>query len=98
MREQRLLVLEQQIVTGIELVFFRKAEVRTQQVGHRAVAEPLAVQPPFAARSDQSIAGENLQDMIPPRSLPARREGGGPEPIELKLLPQLPRPPGSAPM
>src|ERR1700745_2386972 len=49
MREQRLLVLQQQVMAGIELVFFRQAEVRTQEIGHRAVAEPLPMQPPFAA-------------------------------------------------
>ena len=43
MREQRFLVLEQQIVAGIKLVLFRQSEVRTQKIGHRAVAEPLPV-------------------------------------------------------
>src|SRR5450631_2097112 len=98
MREQRLFVCQQQIVAGIKLVFFRQAKIGTEEIGHRAVAEPLAVQPPFAARSDQSVGGENLQDMIPPRPLSARRQPIGPEPIELKLLPQLPGQPAGAPL
>src|SRR5437879_7255227 len=56
------------------------------------------MQPPLAARSDQPVAGENLQDLIPPRSLPIRRQAIGPEPIELKLLPQLPGQPAGAPL
>jgi hypothetical protein len=73
MREQRFLMLQQQVVTGIKLVLFRKAEVRPQQIGHRAVAEPLAMQPPFAARRDQPVSRENLQNLVPARLLPARR-------------------------
>ena len=98
MREQRFLVLEQQIVAGIKLVLFRQSEVRTQEIGHRAVAEPLPMQPPFATRSDQPVAGENLQNLIPPRSLSIRRQAIGPEPIELKLLPQLPGQPARPPL
>src|SRR6202171_3232262 len=75
MREQRLLVLEQQIVTGIELVFFRKAEVRTQQVGHRAVAEPLAVQPPFAA--ERSVDSWREPAGYDPPAFPSGSAAGG---------------------
>jgi len=98
MREQRFLMLQQQVVTGIKLVLFRKAEVRPQQIGHRAVAEPLAMQPPFAARRDQPVSRENLQNLVPARLLPARRQPIGPEPIELKLLPQLPGQPAGTPL
>ncbi len=98
MREQRFLVIEQQIVTGIELVLFRQSEVRAQEIGHRTAAEPLPMQPPFATRRDQSVAGENLQDLVPPRPLPVRRQAIGPEPIELKLPPQLPGQPARAPL
>ncbi len=79
-------------------MLFRKAKVRTQEIGHRTVAEPLPMQPPFAARSDQPVAGENLQNLIPPRPLAARRQAIGPEPIEFQLLPQLPGQPARAPL
>ena len=98
MREQRFLMLQQQIVTGIKLVLFRQAEVGSQQVGHRAAAEPLAMQPPFAARRNQPVGGKNLQNLIPPCSFPVRRQAIGPEPIELQLLPQLPGQPAGAPL
>ena len=89
MREQRFLMLQQQIVAGIELVFLSQTKVRHEQIGHRAVAEPFTVQPPLAPRRDQPIGCENLQNLIPLRCLPARRQPLGPEPIKLKLLPQL---------
>ena len=98
MREQRLFVCQQQIVAGIKLVFFRQAKIGTEQIGHRAVAEPFAMQSPLAARRNQPVGREHLQDLIPPRSFPARRQPIGPEPIKLKLLPQLPGQPAGAPL
>src|SRR5260370_4544432 len=89
MREQRVLVRQQQIVTGIELVLFRQTEVGSQQIDHRAVAEPLAGQPPFAARSDQPGGRENRQNLIPPRLLPPGGQPIAPEPRRLQLLPPL---------
>ena len=56
------------------------------------------MQPPFAARGDQSVAHKHLQDLIPPGLLAARRQPLGPEPVELKLLPQLPGEPAGAPL
>src|SRR5882757_6521322 len=44
------------------------------------------------------VAGEHLQDLIPRRSFPARRQPIGPESIKLKLLPQLPGQPAGAPL
>lgn len=41
---------------------------------------------------------QHLQDLIPPRSFPTRRQMIGPEPIELKLLPQLSGQPAGAPL
>src|SRR5664279_579336 len=56
------------------------------------------MQPPLAARRDQPVGRENLQNLVPPRLLAARRQAIGPEPIELKLLPQLPGQPAGAPL
>ena len=41
MREQRILMGEQQVMTGVELVRLGQAEIRTQQIGHGAVAETI---------------------------------------------------------
>src|ERR1700674_678171 len=56
------------------------------------------MQPPLAARRDQPIGREHLQDLIPRRSFPARRQPIGPESIKLKLLPQVPGQPAGAPL
>jgi len=48
------------------------------------------MQPPLAARRDQPIAGEHLQNLIPPCLSFGSGGNDRPEPIELKLLPQLP--------
>jgi hypothetical protein len=79
-------------------VFFRKAKVRSEKIGHRAVAEPLPMQSPLAARRNQPVGREYLQDLVPPRLLAARRQPLGPEPVKLKLLPQLSGQPASAPL
>jgi hypothetical protein len=51
----RLLVRQQPVVTGIELVDLRKSQVRAQQIRQRAAGESLAVQTPLAARRQQSV-------------------------------------------
>ena len=49
MREQVRFVLQQKVMAGVEFVRIGQPEVRPQQVGHSAVAEPIAVQLPLAA-------------------------------------------------
>ena len=98
MREQLLFVSEQQVVTVVELVRFREAEVGPQEVGHGAVEEPLAMQPPLASRSNQPVGDQHLQHMVPARSLAASGQALGPETIELKLAPQDAGQPAGAPL
>src|ERR1700758_2344961 len=88
MREQRVLVGEHQAVTGIELARLGQAEIRPQQIGHGALAEPFAMQPPLAAGFDQSVGDQHLQNLIPARSLPTRGQALRPEPVELQFSPQ----------
>jgi hypothetical protein len=98
MREQILFVGEQEIVTGIELVSFREAEVASQEIGHGAVEKPLPMQSPFAARRDEPVGRQHLQNLIPTRSFAAFRQSLGPEPIEPQLPPQHARQPTGAPL
>src|SRR5271155_2203741 len=56
---------EQQVVTGVEFVRLGQAEIRTQEIGHGAVAEPFAMQPPLAARFNQPIGDQDLQNLVP---------------------------------
>ena len=64
-----------------------------QQIPHGAVLVPVPVQPPLAARIDQLVARQRLQDVQPARALAARRRPGSPEPIQLQALPQNERQP-----
>src|ERR1700710_3014884 len=77
-------------MTGVKFVRLDQTEIYTEQIGHGAAAEPLAVQLPLATRRDQPIRQQNLQDLIPPRALAIDRQTLGPEAIQLQLLPQLP--------
>src|ERR1700683_4374030 len=89
---------EQQVVTGVELVRLGHAEIRTQQIGHGAPTEPFAMQPPLTAGFNQPVGDQDLQNLVPARSLPARGQALGPEPIELQVSPQLPGQPTGAPL
>jgi hypothetical protein len=98
MREQRVFVLQQEVMAGVELVRLSQPEVRPQQVGHGAVAKPIAMQLPLAARRDQPVRDQYLQNLVPSRAFAARRQAIGPEAVQLQRLPQLPRQPTGAPL
>ena len=98
MREQCVFVPQQKVVAGVELVRLGQSEVRPQQVGHGALAEPVAVQLPLAARRDQPIRHQNLEDLIPACAFAAWRQAVGPELIQLQRLPQLPGQPTGTPL
>lgn len=70
-------------MTAVELVRLDQAEVGAEQIGHGVVTEPFAVQPPFAARRDQSICHEGLENLIPPRTFATQRQARCPERVEL---------------
>ena len=96
--EQRLLVRQQPVVTGIELVDLREGEVRAQQVSQRAALEPRAVQTPLAARRQQAVCRQHEQDGVPARALAARRQPLRPELVELQLPPQRQGEPAGPPL
>ena len=96
--EQRLLVLQKLVQAAVELVALRQRGVLAQKIAHGASIPPLPVQPPFAARIDQPVAGQRFQDVQPRRSLPARRQTLMPEGVKLQLLPEIERQPARAPL
>ena len=98
MREQIRFVRQQKIMTGVKLVRLGQTEIRTEQIGHGAAAEPVTVQFPLAARRDQPVRHQHLQDLIPPRALAVDRQTLGPEAIQLQLFPQLPGQPACTPL
>jgi hypothetical protein len=52
MREQRLLVGQQLVQAAIERSLLRQPIIRSEQIRHRALLEPLPVQAPLAAGID----------------------------------------------
>src|SRR5580693_3985862 len=86
MTEELFLVLEHLIQTTIERVLFDQRKIFIQQVSHCALLKPLPMQSPFAARINESIADQSLQNMLPASSLPTVGQTLGPELIQFQLL------------
>jgi hypothetical protein len=84
MLEQGWLVRQKTVVTAIERADLRQALVRALKVGQRALVEPLAMQPPFAARRQEAIGDKHEQNLIPRRALAARGQLLVPEAIQLR--------------
>ena len=95
--EQRRLVFEQLVVTGVELVALGQARVGTQQIGQGALLKPVPMQPPFAARREQPVGDQHEQDLLPTCPFAALRQTFRPEPIQCQLLPKFQRQPAGAP-
>src|SRR5205823_13818129 len=85
--EYRLLVLEQPVMTAIQLVDLGQPGILAQQIGQGTASKPLAVQAPFAARRQQAIDNQNEQDLIPARSFATRPQPLRPELIQLQFSP-----------
>src|SRR5208283_1853566 len=98
MTEQRLLVLQQPVVTAIELVDLGEPEIAAHEVGERGPLEPLPMQPPFASRRQQAIGDQHEKLLVPARALAARRQALRPEPVETQFLPKRQRQPAGAPL
>src|SRR5205814_6187331 len=65
--KDRLLVHQQPIVTAVQLVDLGQPGILTQQIGHGTALKPLTVQPPLAARRQQTVDDQREQDLIPTR-------------------------------
>jgi len=67
-------------------------------VGHGVVLEPVAVEPPLAARVEQAVANERLEDVEPVGSLAAPRQARRPESVEPEIALKLHGQPAAAPL
>ena len=97
-REKRALVDKQLVQATIQGVAAHHLRRPAQQVPHGAVLVPVPVQPPLAARINQLAAHLRLQHIQPARALPAYRQPGSPEPIQLQALPHRQRQPARPPL
>ena len=96
--EQRLLVLQQFVQTPVERILGRQRKILPQQIGHRTLLEPLPVQPPFTARSNEPVGAQHREHMRPRRALPTVGQPLFPETVQLQLPPQLQEQPARAPL
>jgi hypothetical protein len=60
--------------TTIQIVRLHERDVLAEQIAHRAMFEPMPVQSPFAARRNQLVADQRLQDVQPARSFARGRQ------------------------
>src|ERR1039458_3428402 len=87
MIKERLLMFQEQIVARVELVTLGQlAKVGSQQIAHGAALKPLPVQTPLAARIDQPVSTEGLQDPVPPRAFATNRQALGPKLIQIQFV------------
>ena len=84
MREQRLFVREQAVMAAVQHVRIGERLICAEQIAQRRAPVLLSVQPPLAARCDQSIGAEHEQHQIPASSFARRRQSLGPEDIQIQ--------------
>ena len=98
MVEQRRFVGQQPVQAAIQGIGLRQGFVFAEQVGHGAAFIPLPVQPPFAARIDQTIHPQGLQHMQPVGAFARAAQPGSPECVEFQIVPQPQAKPAGAPL
>ena len=98
MGKERLLVRKQTIMHLIDPVDFREPEIAAEQVGHRTALIPLPMETPLAARSDEPIGAQRLEDQIPARALAAGRQPLRPKAIQSELRVKPAGQPARAPL
>jgi hypothetical protein len=69
MGKQRRLVGQQLVEAAIQRILGDQPIILAQQIRHRALFEPLPMQPPLAAGIDQPIAHQRLHDVLPAGAL-----------------------------
>src|SRR5205807_8698586 len=98
MAKEALVVREQRIMHLVKPVDSREPEIAAGQVRHRAALMPLAMKAPLAARSDEPIGAQRLEDQIPARALAAGRQPLRPKAIQAELLVKPAGQPARAPL
>ena len=91
-------MLQQAVQAAVERILLGQAVVGAEQVRHRALVEPLPVQPPLAAGIDQPVAHQRLQNVPPRRAFARVGQAIGPEAVEFELRVELARQPAGAPL
>ena len=98
MFEQRVAVFEQPVQRAIQTILVQHRQVQAQQLIQRGGSPPLAVQTPFAARIQQPINRQHLQNGFPIGAFATGRQALSPEGVQLQLLPEQTGEPTGAPL
>jgi hypothetical protein len=86
MPEQRVLMRQQKIMTGVQFVDLGEIGFGAQQIAQGGIGEPPAVQSPLAARRDKPVCGQNEQHLVPATVLAVGWQAWPPERVELQFL------------
>jgi len=78
-------VLEELIEAAVERILLDQRIIRADEIAHRALLEPLTMQPPFTAGIDQPIAHQGLQNVLPARTFARIGQARRKEKIEFEL-------------
>ena len=97
-REQRVLVLEQSVMAGVQFVRLGQAKISAQRDRLSPCCRSVAMQLPLTAQADQQVGHQNLENLVPARPLSARRRAISPEPVQLQLAPARTRRPARPPL
>ena len=85
MKKQCVFVLEELIEAAVERILLDQRIIRADEIAHRALLEPLTMQPPFTAGIDQPIAHQGLQNVLPARTFARIGQTRRKEKIEFEL-------------
>ena len=89
---------QQLVKTTVWFVLLDHVDTFTEQIPHGATLIPFAVQSPFTARRNKSVADQGFEDVEPSGILAARWESGFPEAVEIENVPQMDSQPAGAPL
>lgn len=88
---------EQPVQAAIEGVLGNLAQRDAEHIAQATVGQPVPVEPPFTARIEQAVSGEDLEKSFPIGAFAAGGQAGRPEGVQFELLPELARDPAGAP-
>src|SRR5208283_632273 len=98
MRKERLLVFQQPVQRAVKSILFHQPKIMPEQIAHGALFKPQPMQTPLAARVNQPITHQGLQNVPPASPFAAVRQTLGPEAIQPQLFVKLTRQPAGTPL
>ena len=98
MAEQVRLVGKQLVQAAIQRRGLSYPEILVEQIAHGTLVKPVPVKTPLAARVDEPIADQRLEDIDPAGPFAAGQKFLLPKTVETQLIPQFKTQPTCAPL